>query len=385
MTTLEGSSSGSLTSAATIVYERPPEPSWGGASSYRHCAAPVCMEALPDRGPSYRRAHAWWTAYPIQCSSAPWTSAAGDSGVPEIRSLAEAHTVRVSLERIGSSGALSLASVRAGDLDVPRFPASAAPFGDERGLIVVGYGSQPYVAGESFPDGFTVTGGLPNEAEAAQGSLIYFIGAASGHAPRSFSLIYHLTAADLGAKLRCVVEAEDGPPQAATTGSYATEATISSSPACQPRPIASASARQPYFVRVGTADCLSSSATTTAESGSLSGIMGASVGDGVADVVLECGLPDGCSGRLSLFGAPKEGTQRPHATSHGHSAAMVLATLRARVAYRARRMLAFKLNSPARRLLARAGRVGVSAVLRLQTLHSSRDMGTLRLAVSKSG
>lgn len=109
-----------LTSAPHVVHELQAQPSWANTSDVEHCASPVCIEnpGYDIMGP-YMHAGSWWAASSTECESAPWTSIAGDSFLPAIKGLAEAHTVGMTLERVTATGDVTLANVSVTNLGTP--------------------------------------------------------------------------------------------------------------------------------------------------------------------------------------------------------------------------------------------------------------------------
>jgi len=115
---------------------------------------------------------------------------------------------------------------------------------------------------------------------------------------RSFQLVYNLTAADLGAQLRCVAGAGDGPGGSPTRAvSSSPNYTVSSSRSCAPRRLASSTAPQPAVVEPGRAPCLLAPPGPAAIEGNQATI---AVSRARAAIALACALARGCRGVLSL-------------------------------------------------------------------------------------
>jgi hypothetical protein len=372
----EGGVSNTLTSASRTVYELAPQPSWANSADTTHCGPLVCIYD-PVGGQvteTYSHAGDWWAASPVECQSAPWTSAAGDSVIPEFRDLAEAHTVGITLERMTATGPLILASEQVSNLGVPRdlaFYLSANPLN----VIMVGYGSQPFMAGEASIAGDPQAVGKPDTVAAGQGIFVYYVPPGGGGEARSFYLSYHLTAADLGGRLRCIASAEDGPLATPTAASYTSdEVKVSSSPGCAPQEMLAGDEPQPALVTYGAEDhCVSAPIMKPPEK---IGVGKVPVIGGVADIALNCTLPGGCDGTLALIG--KAATGASAARAH-RSRTVVLARVRFAASRGQRRVARLKLNSHARLLLRRAGHNGLSATLRLTSHRHNHTLATLQL------
>ncbi len=349
--------SAQATSAGAVVHEQPPQPAWPIGPASEHCAAPVCMEDAssaqtpPTR--SYQQGGSWLTASQVRCVSAPWTSIAGNSTLAAVEGFAEAHTVTVTLERVTSAGVATVASAQLSGLgasaDGLDGSLAGSPFA---GQIVTGYGAEAFTAGELWPHVEPGSLGKPDRFAAGQGYLAYQLAATPG-VRRSFQLLYNLTAADLGARLRCVVTAEDGAGVAPTSATLASpEYAVAKSSSCAPRMIAHIGGPQPAVVTVGSRRCLSAQAGLSEIGGALpdvSSVAGRSV------VALDCALAKGCSGRLVLASA-------------GKPLASAVVSLRAG----ARRAVSLKLGGQGPRRLRRAGGAGLPVTLTLKGHGSNR-------------
>ena len=291
--------SSSLTSAGRMVHEQPPQPSWPISAAKLHCSSTVCMQqgAGPGAvGQAYPQEGAWWGSQQVRCVSAPWTSAVGSSAQPAVRALAEAHAVRISLQRIGAGGTVTVASQELTNLGsaVDALDGSPSPFA---GAIVVPFGSQPFAAGELWTSRFPGAAGRANWFAAGGGLALYGVTGTPGVA-RSFQLTYTLTSADLGARLRCVAGADDGPASAPTTASFASaEYAVATASLCGPRRLGAGSLPQPAIVLAGDPRCVAAP-SSLAPLGSTPREV--AVKGSRAAVALACGLPGGCRGKLVL-------------------------------------------------------------------------------------
>jgi hypothetical protein len=357
-----------LSSAPRTIHEQPPQPSWPISAAALHCASAVCMQqgAAPGAvGQAYQQEGSWWASQQVRCVSAPWTSSVGSSAQPAVRALAEAHTVRISLQRVSASGVVTVASQEAGELGAVRdqLDGSPSPFG---GAIVVPFGAQPFAAGELWTALYPGAAGHPNWFAPGGGVLTYGVAGVPG-AARSFQLTYTLTSADLGSRLRCVAGAEDGPAAAPTAASSASpEYAVASAAVCGPRRLGAGSLAQPAVVLAGEARCLPAP-SSLAPLGSASRQV--AVRGSKAAVALVCGLHGGCHGKLAL--TARVGGRRTtlaHAAVHVPNAAGKVVTL--------------KLSSRARRALRAAGSGGLAASVELESRRLPQRVASVLLVAS---
>ena len=358
-----------LTSAARMIHEQPPQPSWPISAASLHCASAVCMEqgAAPGAvGQAYQQEGSWWGSQQVRCVSAPWTSAVGSSAQPAVRALAEAHTVRISLQRVTPAGVVTVASQEVGELGSARdlLDGSPTPFA---GAIVAPFGAQPFVAGELWSVLFPGAAGHPNWFAPGGGILAYGVTGAPG-AARSFQLTYTLTGADLGARLRCVAGADDGPASAATTASYASpEYPVSSAAVCGPRRLVAGSLPQPAIVVAGEPGCVPAPSSLAALG---TGLREVPVTSSRAAVALVCGLHGGCRGKLTMtavIGGKRE--TLAHAGAHVSSGS--------------ERVLTLRLSSRAKRALRAVGPGVLPASLQLESKHRTQRLASVRLVASR--
>ncbi len=358
-------SSTSLSSAGRIVHEQPPQPSWPISKAALHCSSAVCMQqgAAPGAvGQAYAQEGAWWGSQQVRCASAPWTSAVGSSAQPAVRALAEAHAVRITLQRISGGGVVTLASQELGNLGAPRdlLDGSPTPFA---GTIVAPFGAQPFAAGELWSARFPRAAGRPNWFGPGGGLLVYGVTGAPG-AARSFQLTYTLTPADLGSRLRCVAGADDGPVSAPTKASFSSpDYAIATTATCGPRRLGAASLPQPALIVAGEPRCipapssLASLGTTPRE---------VAVKGARAAIALSCNLHGGCRGKLALTAVL--GGKR---TALGRAAA--------RVGGGAVRVISLKLNGRGKRALKAAGTRGLAASVQLESRRHTSRLASVRL------
>jgi len=357
-TATEGGSSRTVEAPARPIHEQPPQPSWPISPVARACAAPVCMQegAGPGAtGEAYAQAGAWWGAKQIRCVSAPWTSVVGDSPVPGVSLFAEAHLVRLSLQRIDPAGPVTIAAgelsglaVASDSLDGPEGPFGRA--------VVAAFGAEPFAPGELWSRVFPAASGRPNWF-APQGGLLSY--ALDGEVPRSVQLTYTLAASDLGSRLRCVASALDGPAAAPTGASFASaEYPVATSARCGPRRLVSLRAPQPALLAVGDPRCLAVPSALPAVGAGLQGI--AVKGDRLA-LALDCALRAGCSGRLTLTSGTK------------------LAGAAVRLRAGAERIVQLSLGPAAVRRVARAGHAGLPVTVRLTSGGGVRMLAVARL------
>jgi streptogramin lyase len=372
-TGLNGLSS-SLTSAARTVHEQPPQPAWSTGPASEQCSTAVCMqtgepgaggEAGSDDG-AYPQNGAWYAAAQVRCVSAPWTSAAGDSPLPAVHGLAQAHTIRMTLQRMTPSGPLTLASAQLSGLasahdTIDNLPTEiGSPFGR---TVAVSYGSLPFSHGELWAERFPGSIGQPDWFAAGQGRLLYDVFQGSG-AEGSFQLLYNLTAADVGARLRCFAGADDGPSSAPSRATRTSpEYAVSSSPRCAPQRIASTSGAQPVALELGDFQCLHAPSSLAGLGASSSGT---AVRSGTLRISLYCALAGGCRGKLAL---------RPLTGRDGGP----LAGARLTLAHRGRRLIVLHLSARGRSLLHRKGRAGLFTELTLRGSRVVRKFPALQL------
>jgi streptogramin lyase len=363
-TSPEGSSS--LTSASRTIHEQPPQPSWATAPASEQCSSPVCMQSgEAGEGEShgaYPQGGAWFAASAVRCVSAPWTSTAGSSLLPDVARSAQAHTVGMALQRMTSSGPVTVASAELGDLatahdaiDAPRSELGS-PF--ER-LIASSYGTQTFVRGELWTQRFPGSIGQPSWFVAGQGDLLYEVSSSAG-VEGSFQLLYNLTAADLGARLRCVASAEDGPLSASTRASHtSSEYTVSSGSRCAPQQLASGHGPQPTAFVLGRLRCLQAPSNLRVLGGSPPGL---AVDAGAMHLSLDCALSSGCHGRLALAAA--DGS--------------VIAQTNLALGHGQRRLVHLMLSPEGRRRLRRS-KLGLAANLSLRAQRHVRHVSALRV------
>ncbi len=351
-----------------MVHEQPPQPSWPISAAALHCASAVCMQqgAGPGAvGQAYPQNGAWWGSEQVRCVSAPWTSAVGSSAQPAVRALAEAHTVRISLQRESGGGFVTIAAEQvtglgsAGD----QLDGGSTPFA---GAIVVPFGSQSFAARELWSTRFPAAVGKPDWFAAGGGIVTYGVAGAPG-AARSFQLTYTLAAADLGARLRCVAGADDGPAGAPTSASFTSpEYGVSSDARCGPRRLGASNVPQPAIVVAGDLRCLPAPSSLAALGTSPREV---AVKSGRAAFALACAL-HGCRGKLSLTAVL------------GHKRRTVLGRAAAHVAGGSERLISLKLGSRGRRALRGAGAGGLAASLQLEAKHRVRRLASVRLVTA---
>jgi hypothetical protein len=372
-TSLDGMS-GSLTSAAHTIHEQPPQPAWSTGPAYKQCSTPVCMqsgepgagnEAGSDDG-AYPQNGAWYAAAQVRCVSAPWTSAAGDSPLPAVHDLAQAHTIRMTLQRMTPSGPVTLADAQLTGLGSARdtiddLPTEiGSPFGRS---VAVSYGSLTFVQGELWAERFPGSIGQPDWFAAGQGRFLYDVFQASG-VEGSFQLLYNLTAADVGARLRCVAGADDGPSFAPSRATHMSpEYAVSSSSRCAPQRIASASGVQPVALELGDFKCLHAPSSLAGLGSSSSGT---EVRSGTLRISLYCALSGGCRGQLAL--RPLAGRDRGH-----------LVEARLALDRGGRRLIVLHLSARGRSLLRHKGRAGLFTELTLRSRRVVRRFPVLQL------
>jgi hypothetical protein len=338
------------TSAGVTVHEQPAQPAWPIGPASEHCSSAVCMEdgnsAQTPVTRSYQQGGSWLQASQVRCVSAPWTSIAGSSSLASVAGFAEAHSVTVTLQRITPAGVVTVAAAQLATLGAGADALDGTPAGSPfAGQIVTGYGTEAFAPAELWTRLHPGALGRPDRFAAGQGYLAYQLAAGPG-VKRSFQLVYNLAPADLGAKLRCVVAAADGPvasPTVATVGSP--EYAVAKSSSCGPRRLAHVGGPQPAAVLIGSRRCLTAQAGLAEIGGSSADVSSVA---GRSAIALECELAAGCSGRLTL-------------SSHSHALAAVTVS----VHRNGRRLVSLALNAVGRRLLRRAGSGGLAVTLSL--------------------
>ncbi len=361
--TAEGATA-SVTSAPATVHEQPPQPYWAIGPASQRCSSPVCMQdGEAPQTPvtrTYQQAGGWMAASQVRCVSAPWTSIAGSSGVTAVERLAEAHSATLTLVRTTAAGAVPIVSQELSDLSSPSEGIDGAvPGSPFAGSIVSSFGPQTFTRGELWPRLFTGSLGKPDRFAAGQGYVAYQVNA--GSAPlRSFQLVYNLTAADLGAHLRCIVSAKDGPVASPTTATLTSpEYTVSKASSCAPRRVAHVGGPQPATVVLGSRRCLEAPSGMS-EIGN--GPRDLSVVAGRAAIALECTLGSGCRGRLTL-------------ASRGRTIAGANVSLRRG----ARKVVSLQLTGQGPSRLKKAGSAGLAASLNLLGKSYKRRLSSVKL------
>ena len=311
---------------------------------------------------AYRHNGAWWAARSIVCLSGAWTSANGDSAQAAIRGLLEAHTVRITVERVNGASTTVLASEEVSNLGTPRNTQPGVLYGD----IAFSYGIQPIPPGEAF----TGPAGLPDQTVAGQGAFIYEM------TGRTFEIAYNLTATDVATRMRCVAGADDGPVAHPTSGSLSTDFTVPNNPLCAPQQVAPGNAPQPLFAILPPATCVVATGQLQLQGVTLgvAPVATVSVTSGTAAIPITCAVPGGCHGTLSLVST----TAASSATAASH-AGQILGRLRISLARGADRFLPVRLTPRGRRLLNAAKNRSLPAVLRLTSHGHTRTLATLRL------
>jgi hypothetical protein len=345
------------------VHEQPPQPSWAIGPSSQRCSSPVCMQdgdsPQTPATRTYQQGASWFAASQVRCISAPWTSIAGTSSLASVEHQAEAHAVTVSLLRITPAGTVTLASRQLTNLTTGRDEidgsAPGAPFA---GDIAASFGPQVFTPGELWPRLLAGSLGKPDRFAAGQGYIAYQL--AGTGVPRSFQLVYNLTAADLGAHLQCTVSAEDGPetsPTAATLTSP--QYSVSSARGCAPRQLAHIGGPQPAVAVIGSRLCLEAP-SGLGEIGGRRGDVSVAAGRAAFDV--ECTLASGCSGKLTLASGGRSLASSPVLLHRG-----------------ARRIVSLKLNGGGRTRLKKAGSSGLAASLTLGGKTTARRLLSVKL------
>ena len=239
---------------------------------------------------------------------------------------------------------------------------SPTPFA---GAIVVPFGSQPFAAGELWSTRFRAAVGRSEWFAAGGGIVAYSVAGAPG-AARSFQLAYTLTAADLGARLRCVAGADDGPAGSPTSASFTSpEYGVASDARCGPRRLAAAGLPQPAIVVAGNLGCLPAPSSLAALGTSPREV---AVKGGRAAFALACALHR-CRGKLSLT-AVLGGKRKPLGSAAAH------------VAGGSERLVSLKLGSRAKRALRAAGSGGLAASLQLEAKHRVQRLASVRLVTA---
>jgi hypothetical protein len=312
-------------------------------------------------GQAYPQHGAWWGSEQVRCVSAPWTSAVGSSSQPAVRALAEAHTVRISLQRESGGGFVTIAAEQVTNVGEARdqLDGSPTPFA---GAIVLPFGSQPFAAGELWSTRYRAAAGRPDWFAAGGGIVAYGVAGAPG-AARSFQLTYTLTAADLGARLRCVAGADDGPPTAPTSASFASpEYAAASDSRCGPRRLGASSLPQPAIVVAGDLRCVPAPSSLAALGTSPRDV---AVRGSRAAIALACAL-NRCRGKLSLTAALGGARAR-------------LASAAVHVPGGGERLVSLKLDARGKRALRAAGTGGLAASLQLEAKHRVQRLASVRL------
>ena len=364
-TATAGGSSTSLSSAGRVVHEQPAQPSWPISKASLHCSSTVCMQqgAGPGAvGQAYAQEGAWWGSQQVRCVSAPWTSAVGSSAQPAVRALAEAHAVRIALQRIGAGGVTTVASQELDNLGAPRdlLDGSPTPFA---GTIVSPFGAQLFAAGELWTKRFRGAVGHPNWFGPGGGLVAYGVTGAPG-AARSFQLTYTLTAADLGSRLRCVAGADDGPVATPTRATFSSpDYAVASAATCGPRRLGAASLPQPALIAAGEPRCIPAPSSLAALGSSPREV---AVKGTRAAVALSCNLHGGCRGKLALTASlGGKRTLLGHANAHLASGAV--------------RAISLRLSARGKRALKAAGSRGLAASVQLEAHRRSSRLASVRL------
>ncbi|HEY0516732.1 MAG TPA: hypothetical protein VGD00_06390, partial [Solirubrobacteraceae bacterium] len=229
------------------------------------------------------------------------------------------------------------------------------PFG---GSFAVPAGALPFAAGELWTRLQAAASGTPTWFAAGGGALLYSVSGTSGIV-RSFQLVYNLSAADLGTRLRCVARADNGPAGAPTRASVASpEYTVTSSRSCAPRSLGAASGPQPALVEPGRSACLLAPAGPGALEGNQAA---AAVARSKAAIALACALARGCRGTLTLAAGKLVAGHLNVTLGRGRTA-----------------VLHVPLLAHARRQLARSSG-GLVVTLSLKTRGAAHRLGTARL------
>jgi FG-GAP repeat/Divergent InlB B-repeat domain len=347
------------TSTAVIVYERPPVAAANAPCGDTTGALCVSTASTNGLGTAYPHNGDWWTAQTIECDSGGWTSANGDSQLAAIRGLLEAHTVRISLERVNGTKTTVLVSQEVSDLGTARDPLEVY-LSPSSANIVFSYGPQTLVPAESVKDA-----GLPDPGVPGQGLFFYYSGLG-----RIFQLSYTLTAADLGTHMRCVAGADDGPVAHPTSGGSSTDFVVSNDPRCAPRFLNSGKLGGPIFTLGAGVACIQAIGQLQLAAAVLISVP---VNAGTVALPILCTLPGGCHGTLSLVSlAPAQA-----ATARARSGQR-LGTLRISLRRHSERVLHIRLTARGRRLV-RDAKHGLPVVLRLKTGTHSRTLASLRL------
>lgn len=356
-----GGVSATVTSAPTIVYERPPVPAGDPDCS----GPPLCIfdAAALGVGSAYPHNGDWWTADPVECLSGGWTSANGNSQLAGIRGLLEAHTVRISLERVNGATTTVLVSEDVTNLGTVRDPEQGyLPSAD----IAFSYGLQKLIPAES-----SLYAGLSDPGAPGQGYFAYFVGLG-----RTFELTYNLTAADIGTHMRCVTGADDGPLAHPTSGVSTTDFVVANNPECAPRFLNSGSVGGPIIALRPDVVCVKATGQLQQQATPLP--ISVPVTGGTVALPISCALPGGCHGTLSLVNIAAAGVASTKARS-----SQVLGTERISLRGRSERALHILLTARGRRLV-RGAKHGLLVVLRLKNSGHTRTVASLRLMRRRS-
>ena len=355
-TATAGGLSTTVTSAAAIVYERPPVP----AASPDCSGTPLCLldSGAQGVGTAYPHNGDWWSAHPVVCFSGGWTSANGDSALAALRGLLEAHTVRISLERVNGRKTTVLVSEEVTDLASVRTP--------EQGYlgpadIAFSYGPQALIPAESQQ-----YAGLPDPGAAGQGVFDYYV-----NLGRIFQLQYNLTASDVGTHMRCVAGADDGPRAHPTSGVSSTDFIVANNPECAPRFLNSGKLGAPIIALQPPVACVKTTGQLQQQITPL--LISAPVKAGGVALPISCALPGGCHGTLSIVSLTTATAAARHAPS-----GQVLGTLRISLRRRSERVLHIRLTARGRRLV-HGAKHGLPVLLRLKTGAHTRTLASLRL------
>jgi hypothetical protein len=226
------------------------------------------------------------------------------------------------------------------------------------GSLALGFGGQPFAVGELWTRMVPSALGAPNWFASGAGAVLYDV-AATSSVPRSSQLVYNLTPADLGSKLRCVAAAADGPSPTPTRATFASpEYSVATSTACAPRRLGARIAPQPAVVEPGRAPCLLAPAGPAALEGNLAAV---AASKGRAVLALACALASSCRGTLSLS-----------------SGAVLLGRVAVALPNRRSGLVRIPLDARGRRLLAKS-RGSLLASLVLKTHAANRHLGSVRL------
>lgn len=348
------------TSTAVLVYERPPVAAADADCSGATAVLCIVNSSANGLGTTYPHNGDWWTAQTVGCVSGGWTSANGDSQLAAIRGLLEAHTVRISLERVNGAKTTVLVSEEVSDLGTARDPLQAY-LSSTSANIRFSYGPQALVPVESVKDA-----GLPDPGVPGQGLFAYY--SALG---RTFELSYNLTAADLGTHMRCVAGADDGSVAHPTSGGSSTDFVVSNDPRCGPRFLNSGKLGGPILALGPQVACVTATGQLHQQAAAV--LLSVPVNAGTVALPISCTLPGGCHGTISIIGTTAAATAAANARS-----GQVLGTLRISLRRDSERVLHIHLSTRGRRLVHNA-KNGLPVVLRLKSGAHTRTLASLRL------